>query len=381
MATQPFLKIAFLLSIAGLILTPGAADDGRQPPPLSAVLSPIREAYGIPALGACVLKGGRVVAAEVVGIRKAGSSVSATNDDSFHLGSCTKAFTAVLIARLVEEGKLDWNLTLPELFPTLRTVMHPAYRRVTLTDLLTHRAGLPEQSWPADMSLADLHALSGTLPEQRLFFTRKMLAQKPAREPGSGYLYSNAGYVIAGAAAERVTGRPWERLMSAYVFTPLGMTSAGFGAMGTPGTIDQPWQHEPGPHGLIPIAPGPHADNPPVLGPAGTIHCSLADWASFVSVFLDGPARGLPLLSPSTIERLLTPPAGQEYAMGWIRVEREWGGGFVYTHAGSNTRNWAVVWMAPEKNFALMVTANRGGDDVYPALDQAAGEIIRLWLQ
>lgn len=54
------------------------------------------------------------------------------------------------------------------------------------------------------------------------------------------------------------------------------------------------------------------------------------------------------------------PPFGGDYAFGWLATERPWGGGPVYTHAGSNTMNFAVVWLAPLKDFAVLVTTNQG---------------------
>jgi CubicO group peptidase (beta-lactamase class C family) len=67
--------------------------------------------------------------------------------------------------------------------------------------------------------------------------------QPAASPPGSQYEYSNVGYVLAGAIAERITGQAWEELIAKTIFQPLGMTSAGFGGLGTAGKIDQPWPH------------------------------------------------------------------------------------------------------------------------------------------
>lgn len=371
----------YVLALVTVGCLTGAGVAGAQetalPLDLTSILEPIRDKHGLPALGGCVLLDGKVVGLAVTGFRRAGDPTPATAADRFHLGSCTKAMTATLIARLVEAGKLHWEDTLADLFPRLRTSMHPLFRPVTLEQLLHHRGGLPERSWPADMSLAELHRLAGTLPEQRLFFIRKMLAEKPETKPGAAYVYSNAGYVVAGAAAEAVTGRSWEELITDYVFHPLGMSHAGFGAMGTPGRVDEPWQHEWRDGRAVPVAPGPHSDNPLLLGPAGTVHCPLGDWARFVQAHLDGARGESTFLSAASFQKLHVPPAGNGYyVMGWMEVERDWGRGKVYTHAGSNVRNWAVVWMAPARNLAVMVTANVGGNDVYAVIDRAVGELI-----
>ena len=110
---------------------------------LSAELEPVCKEAAMPALGAAVICQGRLCAAGVVGVRKYGSNVKAELGDPFHLGSCTKAMTGSLIALLVEQGKLRWDMTLEEALPELKDTMHPDYRGVTLTHLLSHRAGLP----------------------------------------------------------------------------------------------------------------------------------------------------------------------------------------------------------------------------------------------
>src|SRR3954471_10820296 len=92
-------------------------------------------------MAAAVLRGERIIAQGAAGVRKRGTAERITLDNQFHLGSCTKAMTATLVAMLVEEGKLNWTTTLGELFAV--KPMHPAWEKVTLQQVLAHRAGLP----------------------------------------------------------------------------------------------------------------------------------------------------------------------------------------------------------------------------------------------
>jgi CubicO group peptidase (beta-lactamase class C family) len=112
------------------------------------LLEPIRQTHDLPALAAGVVVDGRPTVQGAVGYRKYGSDVRVTADDRFHIGSCTKALTAVLIGMLVEEGRLSWNTTLKKAFPDLAASMHPVLQGVTLELLLAHRGGLPNRSWP-----------------------------------------------------------------------------------------------------------------------------------------------------------------------------------------------------------------------------------------
>ena len=90
-------------------------------------------------------------------------------------------------------------------------------------------------------------------------------------------------------------------------------------------------------------------------------------------------ARGEPaLLKRSTYQVLHTPPFGGDYALGWIVTQRPWGGGTVLNHCGSNTWNFANVWVAPKKDFAVLVCVNQGGDTAFRARDEAVGALVRF---
>jgi lipoate-protein ligase A len=79
------------------------------------------------------------------------------------------------------------------------------------------------------------------------------------------------------------------------------------------------------------------------------------------------------MLPPALYRDLHTPPPDADYAMGWQAMEREWGGGTVLQHNGSNTMNFAVIWMAPKKGFAVVAACNQGGDAAQKACDDTVG--------
>lgn len=352
------------------------------PDDIGPLLEPIRQKYQLPALAGAVILGGRTVAWGATGFRKDGNDVKVTPNDKFHLGSCTKAMTATVIAMLVERGKLKWDTTLAEAFPDMVDEMHPGYREISLKHLLAHRGGLPpaNRSFPKGKSFMDMHNLPGYAMDQRLAYVRMMLGQEPESEPGTQYIYSNAGYSVAGVMAERAMKMPWETLMRTMLFEPLGMTTAGFGAMGTPGKIDQPWQHLIIGNQLSAVEPGRFSDNPPVLGPGGTVHCSIRDWAKFITAHLKCARGEGGLLKSETFKLLHTADFGGDYTSGWAVLQRDWAGGMVLTHSGSNTMNFAVVWMVPKLDFAVLVASNQGGGGVEKGCDEACWMLIKKFL-
>jgi CubicO group peptidase (beta-lactamase class C family) len=276
---------------------------------------------------------------------------------------------------LIEEQKLRWDTTVAEVFPELKGRMDSKYEPVTLEQLLTHRGGFPGQPPPSAWAQARMQ--QGTPTEQRYEFIQAVLKQPPAAAPGSKFIYSNQGYAIAGAMLEKLSQKPWETLLKERLFQPLHMSTASFGIPGRIGGIDQPWGHTHAGKEITPV----QSDNPPAIGPAGTVHCSLPDLARFVIFHLEGERGSTALLKPATFKKLHTPSAGQEYACGWFRLERGWAKGKALMHTGSNTQWLVVMWLAPERDFAVIAATNIAGPEAESGCDDAAAAMIGKWLE
>ena len=343
---------------------------------VSILLEPIRKQHGLPALVAASVSSGKPLDSGVCGFRRVGGKERATMDDEWHLGSCTKSMTASVVARLVERGTLRWDSTVGDLLPDMPE-MKPAWKNVTLKLLLGHRAGAPHD--PPPQLWAEAWKRRGTPTEQRADFVRGLLHSDPNPVAGTQFVYSNQGYSIVGAMLERKTGKPWEKLMREMLFTPQGLNSAGFGAPGTPGKTDQPWGHRSEGSSLVPVPPGPDADNPPSIGPGGIVHMSIGDFARYAACHADEGRRDVRLLKRDSFHKLHTALPGQDYALGWGVMQRPWAGGRVLTHTGSNTMNFAVMWVAPERDFAVVAATNAAGPEAEKGCDEAVAALIQKW--
>ncbi len=337
---------------------------------VSVLLRPILSKHpGVPAVFGLLWGDGRVRSLGATGVRKAGSSVPVSSADLIHLGSDTKAMTALLVGQLVQAGQLAWTDRMGAIFPELRPSMAPGLADVTVVQLLQHTAGLaPNLDWRA------LARTGKPVAEQRQMAVRQALTVPPLSPPGTRFLYSNTDYVLLGAIIERKTGRPWEGVITDRVFRPLGMTSAGFGPPGAADSTDQPWGHVTANGRVTPV----WSDNPPVMAPAGEVHCDMADWAKFVGLYCRPPGEGGPsLLGPPMLAQLTTPAAGGRYAGGWIVVDRGSRGGRALSHDGSNTMWYCRAWVFPRDGYAVLAAANSGTPDAAAACGDVCDALIQ----
>jgi CubicO group peptidase (beta-lactamase class C family) len=342
---------------------------------ISESLNSVRATYNIPALGCLVIADGKVAALGAVGTRKHGVDMPVNTSDLWHQGSITKSMTATLAALLVQEGKISWKSTLSQVFPEKVSAMAAAWRGVTLEQLLTHTSGAP-----ADTSgiWNTLWNFGGTPRDARVLLFELVTASAPVYTPGTGFLYSNAGFAMAGAMLEKVSNKAWEDLVTEKLFIPLGMTNTGFGVPGTPRYIFQPWGHTLSGGTNIPMAPGTNADAPPAFGPAGLVHAPLLDLASYVQLHLSG-ARGeqTALLTPELFSKLHTGIANNNYSMGWFLVPTSWAKGSTLTHSGSNTYWQSNIWIAPARNWACVVVTNSGSADAFNATEAMVSAMVQ----
>lgn len=315
----------------------------------------------VAAMAALTIDHGQIKSQHYAGVRAAGGNERVGKDDVWNIGSNGKAMTATMVARLVEQGHLRWEATLEQMLPEVD--MHPGYRTATLSDLLTHRAGLaenPDENW-----INSLYDDPRPLQAQRQEYLHKALAMTPVGPVHQDFSYSNAGPIIAAIIAEQRLGRPYEALMQELVFAPLAMT-VGFGAT-VPG---QNAGHDAG----KPIY-GPHAANPLVMAATGEMHMSLADWARFATDQMAGEHGRGKLLKAESYRYLHSAQGQTSSAHGWgvkqdFPVERPIR---LLTHGGSNGYWFALITLAPEQEQAVLLVAN----SAEPTAAQAEMQLLK----
>ncbi len=328
-----------------------------------------RRKIGAPGLGAAIVKP-QSIEVWTTGVRKMGNDTKILNTDKFHLGSNTKALTATLLAQLIEAGSLRWESTLQEIFPEIS--IRSEFLNVTVEMLAAHRSGITSDMGAVESGqlwswMWQNNSTQTLLPiiAQRHEIAQRLLAFPAQYKPGTHYLYSNWNYIIIGAVLEKYSSVSWEELLQQKIFAPLNMSSCGFGAAGNPAlaTPDQPWPHVFQNGGFSAVPATSVLDNPQSLGPAGTVHCSLADWGQFLQAHLDGfQQKNTPILRAASFTKLHTPYPGQEYTPGgWLSFVMN--NRRALQHTGSNTMNYANVLLFPAYAIGFVATTNAGDAD------------------
>ena len=338
---------------------------------LAGLLESIRVKERLPALASAIIIDGKIYATAAVGTRKTNTNNWVTVDDKFLIASCSKAFTATLSAILIEKGYLDWNTTLKEAYPDLN--MRSEYEDITLIQLLSHRAGLPEWIY---------HVSSKNVTEQFIYnwwkdrdtpanmrsdYLKETVKENLADTPGKSVFYSNSGYLMAGAMLEKIAGKAYELLMTEEIFKPLGLHTAGFGP---PVKLDP--QNQPIGHFGYFRSPQPE-DFPEYMAPAGVIHISIKDWAKFILLHLGTDTKSEVSLDNKTLATLHSPPdsatwrTGSEekgygvpslnYALGWYTLDIGNKEGLLW-HPGGNSGFIAEVIVHPTSKNAILVVTN-----------------------
>ena len=376
-AGAPRRELTVVALVAAATLMTVNVGMAQDPADLGPELEEVRAKSGLPALVGTIFSSDRVLAAGVAGERAEGSGVPATITDLWHIGSITKSFTSTLAGKLVEADKLEWKQQLGDVLPL---AADSAYASTPFADLLSHLSGLPANLTPAET----IKLVNGeqSVREQR----RQAVQLLMASTPKPGFEYSNAGYITAGVALEHLSDASWEELLRAHVLSPLELESAGFGPPGkqagdgqsaTELPIDQPRGHRRANGKNTAVQPGPWADNPPLLGPAGTLHMSIADLTRYAQEHLRGELGTSQLLEPETL-RLIHTPRGEDggYGLGWVVQDQDWAGGKTIWHNGSNTMWYALVVLIPDRDRGIALITNvMEREPIHAAL----GELMGPW--
>ena len=336
----------------------------------------VRDEWDVPGIAVALVDGERTLEVVASGVRNVQTEDPLQPGDRFHIGSLTKSITALVVAQGVADDSLGWSDTVGARFDGLSETS--PYAEVSIEALLWHRSGLPSATYFNAVQMRELEELTGTPTEQRGAWLRTLLTASegdaaPESDTDPGYRYSNAGYALAAHLTELATGEPWERAVTARIFEPLGMRTAGFGAPAGPDAehpLPAARGHRQGFFGLA-VAPPTQSDLVDCLAPAGDVHASIEDLARYARFHLrgmiddDSPQAALVRSVHVPCPHART--GEQDYAFGWVVTETP-AGRPMHWHNGSTGLYFSFLSLLPEAGRAVVVlmnTAEGGSETVW----------------
>ena len=165
-----------------------------------------------------IVADGKLIWFHAVGERDVGTHAAVDEDTVFRIASMSKAFVSASVLKLRDEGRLSLDDPAEKYLPELRALAYPSSDspRVTVRQLLSHSAGLPEDNATADLRMPMTDEEFDQLLAKGLSFSNA---------PGTGFEYSNLGFALAGRLVKRVSGIRLQDYVSRNLVTPLGMSS------------------------------------------------------------------------------------------------------------------------------------------------------------
>src|SRR5690349_19063122 len=337
-----------------------------------------------PGLAIAVVKDDSIVLMKGYGTRTMGRSEPVDEHTMFAIGSSSKAFTATLVAMLVDQGKMKWDDPATAYLPGLQVYDPYVSRELTVRDLLTHRSGLAR---------GDVMWYATDYGRDEIL--RRVRFLKPTWSMRSHFGYQNIMYLAAGQAAAKAAGITWDDLVRERIFTPLGMTESNTSVRDLAGRANVATPHTEVNDTLM-IVPWHNIDN---IGPAGSINSNASDMIKWVRFQLaQGSVNGKSLVSASAIGEThtaqMTIPVGADakqvnpythleaYGMGWFL--QDYRGRELDQHGGNIDGMSAMVAIMPEEKLGMVILTNANGSPVPTitmnrVLDALLNEPARDW--
>ena len=325
---------------------------------LSEIAADFQTTYKVPGLAIALIRPDSIFVG-LAGTRGSNIPDKIEVTDKFHLGSNSKAITAFLAAKLVEEGQISWTDELTAVLPELALYLHQTYQKINLEGLLSHRTGLPAFE---DESSAEFRALKrqgsvGLI--SRLEFAKIALGLPAVPLGEKGHFYSNAGYIIAALMIERKTGKSYEDLL-AMQFEQLGYDFY----IGFPQEEDPTQNKGHRKKNLAFLSQQKYRPLPvhnpfevqAYFAPAGDLSMNIHDLSHFMQLHLKGLLGGDNFLLSESYKRLHFGLA--DYALGWYNgyigktTQR-----FSY-HGGSTGTFSSAIMLSPDRGVGIIILVN-----------------------
>jgi D-alanyl-D-alanine carboxypeptidase len=314
-------------------------------------------AKGAPSVSVLITRGDETLLQHALGLADVAGRRAADASTRYGLGSVSKQFTAALILKQVERGRLSLGDSLGRHFAGV-----PAgWQAITIEQLLNHTSGLAPD-------FRDPDRRTETYTTDTLVAMAKR--EPMAAAPGTRWIYSNTGYALLGALVEKLYGKPYAAALRDEIARPLGLTTLG--VCENRGVAPEATGYERSPDGASTPAAPTHPSQ--MLG-MGSICATVRDVEKW-----NRALHGGRVLSAASYAAMTTPrgavAAAEHYGFGLVVRPAPWGGGgTVMTHGGEASGFTAENAWYPDDSLSVTVLYNGhprvppfGGVDLLAAL-------------
>lgn len=283
-------------------------------------------------------KKGEIVLREVVNASRLSDAQEMVPDTRFAIASMTKSFTAALVLKLVDEGKLSLDQTLAELLPDFGV---PYAKDVTLRHLLQNRSGIPHYidipGW------FDNDVKRGFTDET---FIRTLEALELKFPPGSDYLYSNVNYYLLARIIDRHGGMTYEAYLQSRILDPLGMTATGQIYQDEDGLAPDYLKNDDGSYEIVPIT------NPVLFRGTASMYSTAGDLYAWGQAVMDGK-----IYSEAAAQEAFHKVTPMAWSIGKLPISDNKSADAIY-YDGSLIGYLSLILLLPEEDGVIVVLNN-----------------------
>ncbi len=313
-----------------------------------------RQEFGIPGMAVAIIQDDEVVYSKGFGVRMLGKDKPVTPETVFQIGSTSKAFTAALVATLVDEEKVGWKDPVIDHLPDFAMADPWVTSAFQVRDLMAQHSGMKPYA-------GDILSLLGYGRED---IVRSTAFIEPVSSFRSEFSYVNNLWLTAAKLIEAKTGKSWEQNLQERILDPLDMKNTTYSEEGLLRAPDTAALHIVQDGKVISLDPDwPFFHWPYIYAPAGGINSTLLDMAKWVKFQLgDGSFKGKKILSRQNLEYPHCPQttmdATDSYCMGWVKSDSSpypliW-------HNGETTGSKTLVMMVPKVKLGIVILSNLG---------------------
>ena len=341
----------------------------------------------IPGVAIGIVKDGELAYANGFGLADIAGDTPVSSQTLFQIASVSKTLVAVAILQLAEQGLVDLDAPVTEYLPYF-TLTEPESRDITIRQLLTHTAGMPDvANWIAEVRDQELRTDEMALEE----YIRSLNDESLQILPGESFMYSSIGYDVLGDVIAKASGQSFEEYMRDSVLIPLGMKNSSFllseedqDLLAEPYTYDEDG-------GVIATGYYPYARK---HGPATALWSNVEDLARYANALLmHGEVEGVQVFPASAVDEMWMPyietgwaewfgPTWESYGLGWLLGEID--GHLVPNHTGGMDDGYqAHLLLVPDENLAVIALVNifdreEGSFHAYGIADEAMKVLLGI---